>query len=204
LRVGGDWYETVARPDGRIALAVGDVVGHGLDAAATMGRLRTAFAALAQRSDCPAEVLRQMDDFAATVPSARTSTVVCAYLHPETGVLSYASAGHPPILLVSRERGAEFLEEGRSWPLAVPVHGEERGQAHCRLDPGSALVLYSDGLVERRGESISAGLERLREATERLYGAGFHNLADVLIAELTAGESIEDDVVVVSAQRALG
>jgi len=199
LNVGGDWYETMARPDGRIALAVGDVVGHGLEAAATMGRLRTAFAALAQRSECPSEVLHQMDDFAGTVPSARTSTVVCAYLHPETGVLSYASAGHPPILLVSPQRGAEFLEEGRSWPLAVPVGDLRREQAERELEPGSILVLYSDGLVERRGESISTGLDRLRDAAERLYRAGFQNLSDALITELTVGQAIEDDVVVVSA-----
>ncbi|MGL6278053.1 MAG: SpoIIE family protein phosphatase, partial [Gaiella sp.] len=201
LEVGGDWYETVSLPDGRIAIAVGDIVGHGLPAAAAMGRLRTGFVALAPSSASPASLLEQLDDFAVTIPAAEFSTVCCLFLDPEDGTCEYASAGHPPLLFVDGEGAARFLEEGRSWPLCSPTDRRRPAGASARLAAGDTIVLYSDGLIERRGERLGVGLERLRLAVERLGSVSVERLCDELVDELTGAEALEDDVVVLAVRR---
>ena len=108
LEVGGDWYDVFPLADGRVALTVGDVVGHGLAAAAAMGQMRTALAALARYTDSPGELLTRLDTFVATTGTTDFATVCYGVLDPATGVFEYASAGHPPILLVS-PRGRDSL-----------------------------------------------------------------------------------------------
>ncbi|HEX2411111.1 MAG TPA: SpoIIE family protein phosphatase [Solirubrobacteraceae bacterium] len=197
LEVGGDWYETLALPGGRLGVAVGDVVGHGLEAAVAMGQLRTAVAALGRDCGSPVELLEQLDEFAAKSSAMHYSSACFASLDPATGVVDYASAGHPPILLVDPRTGSRFLEGGLSWPLCA-VHGKRAPHGSARLEPGATLVLYSDGLVERRGEPIDIGLERLAAAANRSQALEPEALCHALVAELIDGRRVEDDVVVVA------
>jgi GAF domain-containing protein/anti-sigma regulatory factor (Ser/Thr protein kinase) len=163
LEVGGDWYDVLALPDGRVGLTVGDVVGRGLLAATTMGQLRSALAALALSADSPAAVLDGLERFAQQVEGARLATVAYAVLDPVGGTLRYACAGHPPPLVVSPDGTARFLEDGRSPLLCVGAPGRTtpRPEGTAVLVPGARLLLYSDGLVERRRESLDVGLRRL-------------------------------------------
>jgi serine phosphatase RsbU (regulator of sigma subunit)/anti-sigma regulatory factor (Ser/Thr protein kinase) len=192
LAVGGDWYDAVELPDGRLVLTVGDVVGHGLRAAAVMGQLRSAIATLAHVADGPAQLLQRLDSFAAHTEGADCATLVCAYLDPATGILRYASAGHPPPI-VTDDSGMTCLWSGRSTPLAV---GEEqvRTEETARLPAGATVVLYSDGLVERRGESIEVGIERLLRRVEELADEGPAEIANAVVADLLGEEGQADDV----------
>jgi serine phosphatase RsbU (regulator of sigma subunit)/integral membrane sensor domain MASE1 len=200
LEVGGDWYETLALHDGRIGIAVGDVVGHGLDAAAAMGRLRTAVAALGQDCASPVDLLAQLDEFAQGSSAMRYSTACFVTLDPATGVLHHASAGHPPMLLIDPHGSCRFLEDGRSWPLCA-ASGERAPHGTAVLEPGATLVLYSDGLVERSGETIDRGLERLAGAAQRSRSLGVHELCAALVSDLVEGRRIRDDVVVLAVSR---
>jgi serine phosphatase RsbU (regulator of sigma subunit)/integral membrane sensor domain MASE1 len=195
LEVGGDWYETLSLPGGRIGVAVGDVVGHGLAAAAAMGQLRTAVAALAPESSSPVDLLDQLDEFAQG--SMVYSTACFAAVDPATGVVEHASAGHPPMLLVEPGGACRFLPEGRSWPIRAGA-GPRGAHGTTLLEPGATLVLYSDGLVERRGETIDCGLERLAAAAERAAALGVDELCATLAAELLGDRELQDDVVVLT------
>ncbi|PZR52627.1 hypothetical protein DNL40_10965 [Xylanimonas oleitrophica] len=169
--VGGDWYDALLLPTGKVALVVGDVTGHGLQAAATMGQLRnTLRAALMTTQDIAAAAERLCEIAALTLPG-EVATVVVALLDPATGQVEHVSLGHPPLLVVGPRGEATWGPRADAPPLGIAA---ERPPA-VRLDvpDGGALVLYSDGLVERRGESIRVGLSRL----ERAFRAG--SAADV-------------------------
>ena len=198
LEVGGDWYDAFPLESGAIALVVGDVVGHGLEAAVAMGQLRGAVSALAQTAG-PALLLDRLDAFVETVPSAATATLAYVELDPETGHVRYACAGHPPPLVVSPDGRTRFLWDGRSAPLGSML-GDARGEAVAQLDDGETLVLYTDGLVERRSASIDAGLERLAAAA-RLHALGAPALADDLCDQLVEGPAQDDDVCVLTIHR---
>ena len=157
LEVGGDWCEAIELPDGRVGLFVGDVVGRGLSAAAAMGQLRAAVNALALTCETPARLIDRLALFAETIPAAHCASVAAAILDRHTGELVYACAAHPPPLIISTDGDAHFLEGGRSVPLVVPSRSP-RPDARVTLAPGTRLVLFTDGLVERRGESIDEGL----------------------------------------------
>lgn len=194
LAVGGDWYDVVDLPYGWHGLVVGDCVGHGLDAAAIMGQLRSAARALLLQGLPPGRVVEGLDRFAAVLPGAEAATVLCAVVSPE-GELTYAAAGHPWPLVVGPER-TEWLKDGRGAPLTYAVG--PRASASARLDPGERLVLYTDGLVERRGEPLSAGLERLADvAREALAAPSTVMLADRLLATLLPHGGQRDDVAIV-------
>ena len=134
LEVGGDWYDLVELPDGRIGIVVGDCVGHGLEAATVMGQLRSACRALLLQDASPAQTLSAMDRFAALIPGAFCSTVFCGILDRDEGRLTYSSAGHPPGILAHPDGEAELLRGGRSFPLAV-LSGTRRTEATCSLPP---------------------------------------------------------------------
>jgi anti-sigma regulatory factor (Ser/Thr protein kinase) len=199
LEVGGDWYDTFVLPDDRIGLVVGDVVGHGVEAAAAMGRVRSALAALAQQGLSPGRVLAQLDRFAAGPSGVDFATVCYAVLDPGTRELAYASAGHPPILVVTPDGETRWLEGGRSVPVFAGLEGE-REEAVEILRPGSMLVLYSDGLVERRGERLSTGLERLAETASSVRALPAAEAGDRILTALSADRTHDDDVVVLCVQ----
>lgn len=190
LAVGGDWYDVVELRDGRLALVVGDCVGHGLRSAAVMGQLRAAARAIVLEDGDAAGTLAALDRFAETLPGAECTTVFCAVLDPAAGRLAYSSAGHLPPLLRSADGAAAWLDQAGGAPLAV--HRGERPQASRELLPGDTVVLFTDGLVERRGESLSAGLERLAHTVEELEAEGRLSLDELLTRMLPDGAA--DDV----------
>ncbi len=180
VHVGGDWYDLVDRPDGTVALAVGDIAGHGLPAAAAMGQVRSAWRALALSSGDPAGILASLDRFAAGVEGAFFSTILTMLLDPSTNELRYASAGHPPAMVIDADRTSRFLEGGRSVPLGLP-YDLPRPQAVEILSAGAVLVLYTDGLVERRDEPLDEGLHRLGRTAVRVAGLPLTEVADALL-----------------------
>jgi Stage II sporulation protein E (SpoIIE) len=193
LEVGGDWYDVITLPQGAVGHVVGDVVGHGVHAAATMGQLRSALRALAPAFPDPAELLGRVAAFAEAIPGAACTTVAYAVLDPTDGRLTYACAGHPPPLLIGSHGTSRFLEGGRSLPLAS-MPGPRFVSAHDRLASGDALLLYTDGLVERRGQDLGVGLDRLRTAAQSLSGAPADQLCDLLGADMTGDDPLHDDV----------
>jgi PAS domain S-box-containing protein len=195
LEVGGDWYDVFSLADGRVALTVGDVVGHGLPAAAAMGQLRTALAALARYTDSPGELLRRLDTFVATTDATDFATVCYGVLDPSTGLFEYASAGHPPILLVPPGGEARWLDEAQSPPL-YGDDGRQRQESKLVLEPSSLLVLYSDGLVERRGDLLSDRLDQLKHVGATLIDQSPSDICDQLVAALGVETSRQDDVAV--------
>ena len=164
LEVGGDWHDAFTLPDGRVAVAVGDVVGRGLTAATAMGQLRSAVRALAVTGAGPRAVMQYLDTFVAQIEEAQLATLVYAEIDPDSGITRLAAAGHLPPVIVSADGHTRLFMEGRSTPLGVRTDAVPRVEATLRLEPGERMVLYTDGLVERRNESIDAGLERLLAA----------------------------------------
>ncbi|MET8944695.1 SpoIIE family protein phosphatase [Streptomyces sp. NPDC004542] len=193
LEVGGDWYDTVALPDGRIGIVVGDCVGRGLEAASVMGQLRSACRALMLRDPSPAQTLMALDQFAASVPGAQCTTVFCGVLDPGTGELTYSSAGHPPGILAHPDGTTQLLDAGRSLPLAVRP-GRQRPQAACTLRARATLLLYTDGLVERRRRPLSAGIDQAGEAVQEGRDVPVDDLASAVMARLAPAGGYDDDV----------
>ena len=186
LEVGGDWYDVVDLPDGRYGVVVGDVVGRGLAAAAVMGQLRSAGRALLLESHSPAHVLWALDRFAALVPGAAVSTVFCAVVDPRDGTVRYSSAGHPPAMVVQADGTSSFLEDASSLPLSVREH-LLRPEADVVLQRGSTLLLYTDGLVERRDEELDEGMARAADVL-----ADGRHLPPAELAELLTKRLLDD------------
>ena len=159
LHVGGDWYDAIPLADGRVVLAIGDVAGHGIRAAAVMGEVSHALRAYAREGYTPAELLRRLDSLVLGAPGIPMVTCQCALLDPATGELRWASAGHPPPLVVRADGAVEWLETRVAHPLGV-MPGTRQTEAEGRLEDGDALVLFTDGLVERRGPTIDDGCRR--------------------------------------------
>jgi anti-sigma regulatory factor (Ser/Thr protein kinase) len=157
--IGGDWYDVLERADGRVALVVGDVVGQGLRAAATMGQLRNACRAYGLVEASPAEVVARLNRLVTSGVEEAMATVLYLVLDRETGEAVFTSAGHPPPLLVAPE-GARYLEGGRSVPVGAADPAVFR-EGTAVLPPGSSLLLYTDGLVERRDVPLEQRLEAL-------------------------------------------
>ena len=159
--VGGDWFDAILLPTGRLGLAVGDVVGKGVQSAATMAQLRNALRAFALDQMKPSSTISRLNRLTEEISESAFATVLYAVLDPETGVCRFTSAGHPPPLVVLPDGRASYVEGGRGLPLGTGTNVRYR-QETLTLPVGSTLVFYTDGLVERRTESIDAGLERLR------------------------------------------
>ena len=167
IEIGGDWYDAVLRPDGILQLCVGDVSGRGVGAATIMGRQRSVFRAYAYDYESPAEVLRRMIRH---VNDDEMITAACVTLDTLEGVIVYSSAGHPPPLLLDRESGEiTRLDGASSPPLGVAEPGDVV-EHRIELPLHATLALYTDGLVERRGESIETGIEALARAMSETPG----------------------------------
>jgi PAS domain S-box-containing protein len=200
LEVGGDWYETFHTNDGRVGVVVGDVVGHNADAAAAMGQLRAGLLALVPSIDGPDRLLCELDGFAQRHRITDFATALCLFLDPDTGAIEYSSAGHPPALLCSPDGEERWLDGALSRPLGLfPL--DERPTATAVLEPGAVLVAYSDGLVERRDESIEVGLDRLAAQVGAHRERSMEELCARTIDALTGPEGLEDDTVLVSLRR---
>ena len=204
IEVGGDWYESIALPGGRVALVVGDVAGHGVRAAVTMGRLRTAIRTLARLELPPAETLQQLDELMHElgVREPHFATCVYAVFDAVSGSCEIASAGHLPPLLVPPDGDSEFLDVSPAPPLGV---GSGPIQTRVfKIRDGSLLVLYTDGLVERRTSDIDEGLARLRET----FGPGsasrpLEDLCKATLAGVYADHQRDDIAVLVARLRRL-
>jgi PAS domain S-box-containing protein len=157
--IGGDWYDAMELPDGRVALVVGDVVGHGLRAAAVMGQLRTAFRAYSQVETSPADVVARLNRLVMAGGEEAMATVLYLVLDRDTGELAFTNAGHPPPLVLE-PGGPRFLEGGRSVPVGATEAAAFREGVDA-MPPGSTLLLYTDGLVERRDVPLEDRLARL-------------------------------------------
>jgi PAS domain S-box-containing protein len=196
LEVGGDWFDTFAVGSDRIGMVVGDVVGRGLEAATAMGQLRSALRALALAELGPARVLEHLDRFVMPVEAARYATVAYAELELGSGRLRFACAGHMPPVVVEPGAPPRLVWDGRSPALGAYLGGmpPARGESEMTLRPGARLVLYTDGLVERRTRTIDAGLAQLLEEIARRPGASVSELVAELSGALLDPESNDDDV----------
>ncbi|MEU5806355.1 SpoIIE family protein phosphatase [Streptomyces sp. NPDC047718] len=199
--VGGDWYDSIALPGGRVALVVGDVMGHGVLAAASMGRLRITAKTLARHtSDDPAALLAELDECA---QEAGIEWATCLFLDydPNTGSARIANAGHPPPLLRTPDGTVRTLGENLGESLGVPlgVGGVEYRAITVDVPEGAVLALYTDGLVEARGHDIDTGVDALRS---RLAGPvdSLEEAADRILAELLPDAGATDDTVLILAR----
>jgi PAS domain S-box-containing protein len=197
VSVGGDWYDVIRFADGRVGLVIGDAAGRGVEAATLMGKARHAAAALAMDRDSPAAVLARVNEYLHTISSRRTMLTCCyIVLDRDRGVLRYASAGHPPPVVIEND-GARFLSGGRGVPLGV-VPTAVYEDAEYQLDGSATIVLYTDGLIERRGETIDVGLDRLLDAVAA-PGIPIDELCDHLTGKLLTDRG-DDDVALLVAR----
>ncbi|MGW2554821.1 PP2C family protein-serine/threonine phosphatase [Streptomyces sp. NPDC001635] len=201
LHVGGDWYDVVELPDDRLAVAVGDVVGHGLFAAGVMGQLRSALST-ASRAACrfargPARALEILELYSCSVIGAENTTVANVFVNWDTHDITYSNAGHPPSALARIDGTIEFLDQATDPPLGARSEQVPRLQATVPFTEGACLVLYTDGLVERRREDIGTGLSRLADSLARHGRADPETLADALLADLLPPDGVTDDAALV-------
>lgn len=196
LTAGGDWYDVIDLGAGRVGVVVGDIVGHGIMAAAAMGQVRSATRALAPRESAVG-VLEALDSFVETTGQGSLSSLAYVVLDPSAGTAEYAIAGHPPPLLRRPDGTTEFVHEARGPLLGVAVPSARRSVVRP-FEPGSTIVLYTDGLVERRGESIDVGLDELaRVVQEAPSNAHPEGLCDRLLRGMS-GVAAPDDITVLA------
>jgi PAS domain S-box-containing protein len=194
--VGGDWYDAIALDGGRLGLAMGDVVGHGIGAAALMGQLRNALRAYALEGASPGEVVEKLDRMVQSLEAGRMATLLYMIIEPDLGSITLASAGHLPPLVLGPDGAARYLEGGRTLPLGV-MPSIEYPEAQFALEAGATLVLYTDGLVEERGASIDAGLDALKEAVAE--GPDDPDaLCEHIVGRLLADRPATDDIAVLA------
>jgi sigma-B regulation protein RsbU (phosphoserine phosphatase) len=201
--VGGDWYDLFMLPDGQLWIVVGDVAGHGVQAAVVMGRIRSALRAYALLDTSPAHVLDLVDRKVHQFEMGTFATVACAVSSPPYEALTIALAGHlPPVVAVPGQRAA-FPDVEASLPVGASrwssgansaVLAAARRSTTITLAPGSVAAFYTDGLIERRGECIDVGLERLRDVTTP--GAPEHVAADIM-RHLVGNTITTDDIALV-------
>jgi serine phosphatase RsbU (regulator of sigma subunit) len=177
-----------------VLLAIGDVAGRGELAAVTMGRVRNALRAfVSDGTTTPAALLDKLDRYMLR-ESLTMTTVLCLCLRPQDGTIVASSAGHPPALVIHPDGRARWLDVATAPPLGV-LDGVVRGESRTRLESGSVAVLYTDGLVERRGEILDDGLARLAAAATRLCSSlagDTSTLADRLLDELAQHDRVDD------------
>ena len=193
LEVGGDWFDAFLITPDKLAVVVGDVVGRGIDAATTMGQLRSAIRALASAEAGPARLLERLDRFVERVESARMATVAYAEIDLSASEMVYACAGHLPPLLTEPGGSPRYLLDARSGALGSRAAKQARIEHRTHLSPGSRLLLYTDGLIERRNRRIDAGFEMLARAYAGKRDSPLPGLTAAL-ADTLVGQEHADDV----------
>jgi PAS domain S-box-containing protein len=194
VQVGGDWYDVVESPTG-VWISVGDVVGHGVEAAAVMGRARAMLRALTVDEQWPERALTRLDAAVSAIPDEPFVTVVLAHITVATGAMALSLAGHPPVVVVAPDGRASLV--GTPQPPVGATGDHRYGGDVLALEPGSLLVFFTDGLVERRREVIDEGLARLTDAAARWAGhADVEAVADDLLVQLHA-DATDDDLALV-------
>ncbi|MFD7626548.1 PP2C family protein-serine/threonine phosphatase [Streptomyces sp. NPDC059851] len=197
LNVCGDWYDLVELPGDRVAVAVGDVVGHGLPAACVMGQLRSALSAATRVADGPAAALDVLGLYARSVDGAESTTVVSTFIDFNARTITYSSAGHPPPALVHPDGSVEFLDQATDPPLGALPDQTPHPQASTGFTEGATLALYTDGLVERRHEDIDTSLARLAHGLASYRGTDPEVLATGLLTDLLPPSGATDDTALV-------
>jgi serine phosphatase RsbU (regulator of sigma subunit)/PAS domain-containing protein len=194
--VGGDWYDAFETVDGRIVVVVGDVAGHGVEAASLMGRVRNALRAYAFEDSDPASILLRLHRLIRNQDDDAMVTAFIARYEPTTGLMSWSRAGHPPPLLVAPDGDTRFLDDVNGAPLGTMAR--EYRTATTRLDPGALLVCYTDGLVERRDRILDDGLTWLEERVREYSGGTLPTLCDTLVDDPFVPHPSPDDICVVA------
>jgi PAS domain S-box-containing protein len=200
LEIGGDWYDVLRIGDHRIGIIVGDCVGRGLSAAAVMGQLRASARALLLTGAEPARLLEELDAVAELIPDAFCTTVFLAVLDTESGEFSYSCAGHLPAILAAPGKAHTLISDARSVPLAVQRKAS-RPQAAVTLAPGSTLMLYTDGLVERRDVTLDDGIAHLGKTVAGAMNQTVDDIADAVLTELVPPDGYDDDIAIVVYRR---
>ncbi|AQT75246.1 MULTISPECIES: SpoIIE family protein phosphatase [Streptomyces] len=198
--VGGDWFDAIPLPGGRTGLVIGDVMGHGIHAAAVMGQLRTAVRTLARHGVPPAQLLRSLDAVVADLGEDEMATCVYAVHHAASGTCVIARAGHPPPAVVATDGAVSFLHGPPGTPLGAGGRDFRTEEVH--LPPGSLLVLYTDGLIEARDRDLDQGMEQLGEA---LHGVEqpLEGLCDQILRRLLPCAQQDDVAMLLARSRPL-
>lgn len=194
LDVGGDWHDAFLADDGVLAVVVGDVVGRGLRAASAMGQLRSAVRAIAGPGVGPARLLSRLDRFVGQVEDAAMATLAYAELDLSSGRMTYACAGHPPPLLLHATGEPQLLWDGRSTPLGVVRPDVARTESEVTLGPADRLLLYTDGLIERRDRHLEDSLRSLATAARAVSDLPPDAAVPSLMETLLRDERGRDDV----------
>jgi serine phosphatase RsbU (regulator of sigma subunit)/anti-sigma regulatory factor (Ser/Thr protein kinase)/ABC-type transporter Mla MlaB component len=204
---GGDWFDVVPRPDGTVALVVGDVVGHGVAASGVMGQLRAVLQDRLDSGDDPGRALAAADRIARRLPQAHATTVCLVVLDPGDGTLTYCTAGHPPPLVIAAAGDTRYLPGTGGTPLGT---GGSFPLRTDRLEVGDLILLYTDGIVERPGRAIPAStVELARVVADSAAGRALHD-PTASPAERVCAQTVEllvratghsDDITLLAAQR---
>lgn len=198
--IGGDWYDVFVLPNGRLAVAIGDAMGHGLRAAVVMSRLRSTLRAYAIETTEPADVLTRVDRKFQHFETNELATVLYGVFEPGLDRIRFATAGHPPPLLACPGKGAAYVTLPVDPPLGAGA-SRARRTGSVDLPPETLLFLYTDGLVERRDVALDAQLDQLSRTVS--YGAA-DKVCAATIAGMLAGEPVTDDVAVLCIRRKNG
>lgn len=200
LEIGGDWYDVVPTPGGGVAIVIGDVSGRGVNAASVMASVRFASRALARQGDAPEVVLTKLNASDDPDRDGHFVTMLCGHVDLAAGTATFANAGHPPPLLVA-DGAAAFVGTATGPPIGVRP-GRRYDARTSSLPAGGTLVLFTDGLFERRDESVDVGLERLRSIAAEQRGS-LEELVDALVRRLAHGGG-EDDAAVLAVRWGAG
>lgn len=192
--VGGDWYDLFELPTGHVGAAIGDVVGHGLRSAIVMGRLRNALRAYALDSNDPAAVLTRLDEMVSHFEGDEMATVLYAVIDPSHQRMTCSSAGHPFPVIASPAADADMVDARADPPIGSGTD-HERHSVEVPLSPASTVYLFTDGVVERRGEHIDVGLERLRDT---VIAGSPHRGCTRIVTRMMGDDQLDDDFAVLA------
>ncbi|WP_327064950.1 SpoIIE family protein phosphatase [Kitasatospora sp. NBC_01302] len=192
VKVGGDWYDVHLLDEEHIGLTIGDVAGHGLAEAAAMAQISAALRSIAMRcGHRPADVLHELNDFVGRYHPDLMATACYLVLNRRTHTLRYARAGHPPPLLITVDGKSRYLDQALAPPVG-PVPEARYCEAEVAMECGDTVLLYTDGLIERRGESLDVGLDRLTALAEATVGLSAAHLCDLFLNHQPGAEFPDD------------